>query len=117
MLKFLFATILSGLLFYTLGLFLPWWSSFVVGLCIGVLMQQNYLWSFLSVFTGVIAVALGYIFYVSIQNDHILAKRISLMIIKEESPVLLIIISSSISALTAGIASISGRSFYLFFKK
>lgn len=115
--KFLSATLLSGILFYTMGLFLPWWGSFVVGVIVGMLMHQNYFLSFLSVFTGVLLVGLGYIFYVSIQNDHILAKRISLMIIKEESPVLLIIISSLISALTAGISSITGRSLYLFFKK
>lgn len=115
--KFIFATLLSGLMYYAAGLFLPWWSSFVVGLLIGLLMQQNYLWSFLSAFTGVLAVGLGYIFFISIQNDHILAKRIALMIIKEESPVLLIFISSAISALAAGTSAITGRSLFLFFKK
>jgi hypothetical protein len=117
MLKFLSATFLSSLLFYSIGLFLPWWGSFVVGILVGLLIHQNYFLSFLSVFMGVFLVGLVYIFYISVQNDHILAKRISLMIIKEESPVLLIIISSLISALCAGISAITGRSFYLFFKK
>jgi hypothetical protein len=117
MLKFIFATLLSGLLYYSAGLFLPWWGAFVVGLLIGLLMQQNYLLSFLSAFAGVLAVGLAYIFYVSIQNDHILAKRIALMILKEESPVILILISSAISALAAGTSAITGRSLFLFFKK
>lgn len=117
MIKLSAATIISGLLYFSLGLFLPWWSSFIAGLLVGILMYQNYLASFLTTFIGVSLVACGYIFSVSLLNDHILAKRIALMILKKDSPELLIAVSGLISAVTAGTAAITGRSFMLFFKK
>ncbi|MFM1962528.1 MAG: hypothetical protein RLZZ172_1373 [Bacteroidota bacterium] len=117
MIKHLAATIISGLLYFALGLFLPWWCSFIAGLLVGILMYQSYLASFLTTFIGVCLISCGYIFTVSVLNDHILAKRIALLVLKQDSPELLIAVSGLISAFTAGTAAITGRSFMLFFKK
>jgi hypothetical protein len=117
MIKLSAATIISGLLYFALGLFLPWWSSFIAGLLVGLLMYQNYLASFLTAFIGVCLVACGYIFAVSSLNEHILAKRIALLILKQDSPELLIAVSGLISAVTAGTAAITGRSFMFLFKR
>lgn len=111
MIKFITATIISGILFYSLGLFLPWWGSFIAGFLVGLLLQQNYLSTFLSSFLGVGLVSCIYIFLISLANDHILANRIAILILKQESPELLVIVSGLISAITAGTSAISGKSF------
>ncbi|MEY2836418.1 MAG: hypothetical protein RLZZ557_2080 [Bacteroidota bacterium] len=115
--KFIISTLLSGMLYFSLGLFLPWWSAFVAGLLIGLFMQQSLAGSFFAVLAGVFITTICYTYFTSISNDHILANRISMMILKEESPLGLIAISAAISSLSAATAALSGRSLILLFKK
>jgi hypothetical protein len=53
------------------------------------------LWGFLS-------------FWISFQNDHILAHRVSLLIFKTDTPFLLIFATAFIGALVAGFAALTG---------
>ena len=100
-----------------MGLVLPWWSISLAGFISGVFFKQSKLFSFLSVF---IAVALFWglmAFFISISNNHILAHRISLLIIKKDNPYLLILITSLIGGLTAGISALTGQSLVILVKK
>ena len=115
--KFIVSIILSALMSYALGLFLPWWSVMAVGLLIGYFIPQKRLFSFLSVFIGVGLFWGLFAFFISTANEHILAKRISLLIIKKDAPILLVVLTGLIGGLTAGISAVTGRSVALLFKQ
>ena len=51
-------------------------------------------------------------FYISVNNDHILAHRVSLLLIKNDSPFLLILITGLIGGIVAGLASLTASYIY-----
>ena len=115
--KFIVSVLLSALLSYALGIFLPWWSIAIAGLSIGYFIPQKRFFSFLSVFLGVALFWGIFAFFISLNNEHILAKRVALLVVKKESPILLLVITALIGGLTAGISALTGRSLALVIKK
>lgn len=115
--KFFASIIISALLAYSFGLFLPWWSVALAGFLPGAFIPQKRIISFLSSFTGVFLFWGLFAFLISNANDHILAHRISLLVLKQDNPMLLIITTGLIGGLTAGISAFTGRSLVIVFKK
>lgn len=106
--KFLTALILSALLAVAACLYLPWWSiaivTFIVAVAIPLKPFKSFLAGFLALFTtwGLLA------WYISNNNEHLLAHKVSLLIIQTDSPYLLILITALIGGLVAGFAALSG---------
>jgi hypothetical protein len=106
--KFLIALILIILLSFTACLFLPWWTiaiaSFAVALTIPLKPGISFLAGFLALFIlwGTLTA------WISSNNDHILAHKISLLILKTDSPIMLILITALLGAMVAGFAALSG---------
>lgn len=115
--KFIVSVIASALLSYTFGLFLPWWSIMIAGLLVGFFIPQKRIFSFLSVFIGVALFWGLFAFFISTANEHILAKRVALLIIKKDAPMLLVLLTGVIGGLTSGISAVTGRSFALLLKQ
>ncbi|MBC7889488.1 MAG: hypothetical protein H7Z13_16545 [Ferruginibacter sp.] len=106
--KFIVSIALIALLSLAACLYLPWWTIAIVAFLVAALVPQNPASSF---FSGFIALFLlwGYLaWYLSSNNDHLLAHRISLLILKMDSPALLIVVTALIGALVAGFAALSG---------
>lgn len=115
--KFIVSLVASALLSYGFGLFLPWWSVVPAGLLVGYFIPQKRVLSFFSAFLGV-AIFWGlFAFYISHANEHILAKRVSELVIKRSSPNLLILLTAFIGGITAGISALTARSLALLFKQ
>jgi hypothetical protein len=115
--KFLASVTISAVLSYALGLFLPWWSVMIVGLLIGFFIPMKRIFSLISVFLGV-AVFWGlFAFYMSNANDHILATRVAVLVIKKNDPMLLVLTTALIGGFSAGIAAFTGRSLAILLKK
>ena len=105
--KFTISITLTILLSFCACLFLPWWSIAIVAFLVAALIPQTPLVSFI---TGFIALFLlwGILsFWISTNNDHILAHRVSLLIFKTDNPFLLIIVTALIGALIAGFAALT----------
>jgi|SRR5450755_2507237 hypothetical protein len=105
--KFIISIILTILLSFCACLFFPWWSIAIAAFLVAALIPQTPLVSFI---TGFIALFLlwGILsFWISTNNDHILAHRVSLLIFKTDNPFLLIIASAFIGALVAGFAALT----------
>lgn len=115
--KFIASTIITSLLAFSLGLFFPWWTVAVAGMLTGFFIPQGRFLSLFSSLLGVFLLWAGMAFFMSLSNDHILAKKISLMILKSSSPLLLIFVSALIGGLVAGVSAFSGRSLALLFQK
>lgn len=115
--KFLVSFILTGILAYTMGLFLPWWSVSIAGLLSGLSIPQKRLLALFSSFLAIFIFWSGIAMYISYANDHILARKISMLVLKKDAPILLILISGTIGGFVAGISAITGRSLVILFSK
>ena len=106
--KFFISLILTILLSFAACLFFPWWSIAIAAFVVAALIPQKPGKAF---FTGFIALFLlwgGLSFWISNNNDHILAHKVSQLILKMDNPVLLILATALIGALVAGFAALAG---------
>jgi len=90
------------------GLYFPWWMVAVVAFLVSIIIQQRHFVSFICGFISVFLLWGFLSFWISFQNDHILAHRVSLLIFKTDSPFLLIFATALIGALVAGFAALTG---------
>jgi hypothetical protein len=64
--------------------------------------------SFLTGFTALFLLWGILSFWISTKNDHILAHKVSMLMLKMDSPFLLIFATALIAALVGGLAALSG---------
>lgn len=115
--KFTVSVILSALVAFSLGLYLPWWTVAVSGFAVGMVIPQARLLAFLSSFMGVVLLWTVIAFLLSTANNHLLTHRIALLVLKKDNPNVLILLTGLLGGFTAGIAAFAGRSLVLIFKK
>lgn len=106
--KFAISILLVILLSAAACLFLPWWVIAVVAFIISVLIPQGPGRSFLTGFIALFILWGGLSWYLSAGNQHILANKISLLMLKSEGSFLLILVTGVIGALVAGFAALAG---------
>jgi hypothetical protein len=111
--KIIIAAILTILLAFAFGIYLPWWSLAIAAFIVYALVPVNPGWAFISAFLGAFLLWGGMAWVISTNNDHILAHRISQVILKKDDPVTLTLITALIGAIVAGLAALSGRLFRL----
>lgn len=106
--KFIISAILI-IFFSFLGcLYFPWWIIAIVAFLVSIIIQQRHLVSFICGFISLFLLWGFLSFWISMQNDNILAHRVSLLIFKTDSPFLLILVTALIGALVAGFAALTG---------
>lgn len=106
--KFIASLILMALLSFTACLYLPWWSIAVVCFIVSLLIRMRPGWAFLCGLLSLFILWGALIFWISSNNQHLLAHKLSQIIIKKDNPNLLIILSAVIGAIVGGTASLSG---------
>ncbi len=108
LMRFLVVMFLIALLSFALCLYLPWWSvafaGFLVAICIPVGAGRSFLAGFIAVFC--LWAAMG--FFISNANGHLLAHKVSLLILKADNPYMLMLVTGLIGGLVAGLGSLSG---------
>ncbi|SKA46161.1 hypothetical protein SAMN04488128_107205 [Chitinophaga eiseniae] len=92
---------------YLAGTVLPWWSVALVAFVVTLVLPLTSGKSFFSAFLSVFILWLVLAFYMDVRNDHLLANRMSEMILKVRSAPLLGVISALIGGLVAGFAASS----------
>lgn len=107
--------ILIVILSYLGGLFLPWWTVAIAAFLVAVIIPLPPFRSFMNGFIAVFLLWLALAFVADIRNDHILANRMSELILKVKSPILIAVVSAFIGGLVAGLGSLSGS--YLRYNK
>lgn len=115
--KFIVSFIATGLLAFAMGLVLPWWSISIAGFIPAFLIPQKRYFSFLSAFLAVFIFWGSFAAFISMNNDHILAHRISLLVLKKDDPNLLILLTASIGGLVSGVSAVTSRSLSILIKK
>ena len=106
--KFAASILLILLLSFLACLYFPWWSIALIAFVVSVLIPQKPGAAFFSGF-GALFLLWGILsFWISTNNDHILAHRVSILILKTDSPFLLILTTALIGALVGGLAALTG---------
>lgn len=106
--KFLVATILTALLAFISGLFLPWWGIAITSLLVAVIIHQKAGKAFLSGWLGVFILWAGLAWWIDSKNNHILSKKIASVLPLGGNYLLLILVTGFIGGLVAGLAAMSG---------
>ena len=106
--KFFISLILTALLAFAFCLFLPWWSIAIAAFIVAALIPQKPGKAFYTAFIALLLLWGGLSFWMSNNNHHVLAHKISQLILKLDNPMLLILITALIGALVAGFAALAG---------
>lgn len=106
--KFVAASILTALLAFVASLYLPWWSIAIAAFIVAALIHQKPWKAMLSGALGLFLLWALLSWWIDIKNQGILSARISELLPLGGSSFLLILVTSFIGALVAGMAALSG---------
>lgn len=106
--KFIISLLLIALLSVAACLYLPWWSIAIVSFMVAALIPQHPGKAFLTGFIALLLLWGSLSWCISSNNNHLLAHKVSIIILKTDSPYLLITATALIGALVAGFAALSG---------
>lgn len=106
--KFLIAFIVTAFLAFALCLFLPWWSIAIAAFIVAALIPQKPGKAFLTAFAALFVLWGGLSLWMSNNNDHVLAHKVSLLILKMDNPILLVLATGLIAGLVGGFAALAG---------
>ncbi len=106
--KFFVSIVLIALLSMAACLYLPWWSIAIVAFAVAAIIPQKPFLSFLSGFIALFLLWGGLSFFISSNNGHLMAKKISILLLQSDSPFTLVLATAFIGALVGGLAALSG---------
>lgn len=105
--RFIISILLIAILSFAACLFFPWWSIAIVAFIVTALIPQRSATSFFSGFISLLLLWGGLSFWLSFNNEHILAQKVSLLILKINNPYLLILFTALIGAIVGGFAALT----------
>lgn len=106
--KWIISVLLIAVFSFALCLYLPWWSIAIASFLVTFLMALKPGKSFLAGFLALFILWGGYSLMMSNANDHILAGKITPLILNSDQPMLIILVTAFIGAVVGGFAAISG---------
>ncbi|MBK7560759.1 MAG: hypothetical protein IPP43_08485 [Chitinophagaceae bacterium] len=106
--KFLVAILLTALLAFISGLFLPWWGMALTSLGVAVLVHQKAGKAFLAGLLGVFLLWAGLAWWIDMKNNGVLSKKIATVLPLGGNSLVLILVTGIIGGLVAGMAAMSG---------
>lgn len=106
--KLIVALLLTAMLAFIGGLYLPWWSLAIASFLVAVMIHQRAGKAFVSGFMGVFLLWAGLAWWIDMSNNSILSKKIASILPLGGNVVLLILTSAFVGGLVAGFAAMSG---------
>src|SRR5277367_5494153 len=106
--KYILSIVVTGLLAFVAGLYLPWWGIAIAAFLVSAAVPQKPAFSFLSGFLGVFLLWEILAWWIDNKNNGILSQRVAGIMKLGNSSVLLIVITSVLGALVAGFAALAG---------
>ena len=107
MLKYFLSILLTALLAFVSGLYLPWWGIAIAAFIVSALIPQKPFYAFLSGFIGVFLLWEILAWWIDSKNNGILSQKIAQVLPLGGSTILLILITSLIGATVAGLAALT----------
>lgn len=113
--RFLTAIIVMMVLGFATCIVFPWWSIALVGFITILAIPLRPLQSFFSGFIALFVLWFLLCWWISSSNNHILAQRVSLLILNISSPFLLILFTAFIGGVVTGLGALTA-SFVSYYK-
>src|SRR5687768_5843954 len=105
--RFLIIILLIAFLSFIACMYLPWWSITVVAFIVISVIPVSPGKSFMAGFISVFLLWAVMTFWISLNNDHLLAGKVSTVILKISNAYLLIFITALIGGIVGGLAALS----------
>ena len=106
--KILVTVLLISLLSAIVEMFLPWWSVALVAFAISFFAGQKPSVAFITGFVAVFTLWVGYAYFVSSNNNHLLAHKVALLLPMHGKVWALLIVTGLLGGLVSGFAALSG---------
>ena len=106
--KFLLIVFFIALLAFVGGIYFPWWTIAVAAFLVNALWRQRPFYAFIAGFLAVFLLWGILAYVISVRNEHLLAHKISLLIIKADQPLMLVLLTALIGGVVAGFAALTG---------
>lgn len=106
--RFFISLLLMMLLSFSVCLYFPWWTIAIVSFVVSFIFPTRYGFAFLKGFLALFILWFGICFWLSFKNSHILAEKVSVLILNMSSPFLLVLLTALIGGLVGGLAALSG---------
>lgn len=106
--KFVVSVLLTALLSFISGLYLPWWGFALVSFGLSALIAQKPGWSFLSGFLALFLLWGALAWTTDSRNNGILSHKIAQIFPLQGSSFLLIVVTALVGGLVSGVAALSG---------
>jgi hypothetical protein len=106
--KFIVSILLTALLSFISGLFLPWWGIAIVALLVGILIHQSPGRAFLAGLIGVFLLWAGLAWWIDMKNNGVLSEKLASVLPLGGNGMLLILVTGVIGGLVAGFGALSG---------
>lgn len=107
--KFIVTLILTALLSFICGIYIPyWWFFAVVAFVVAILVHQRAGKAFLAAFLALLLLWGGLAWWIDLKNESILSSKVASILPLGGSGVSLILITAFLGALVAGLAAMSG---------
>ena len=108
--RFILSLLLTAVLAFLAGIFLPWWSIALIAFLVALLIPQSLLAGFFSGFLGIFILWALLALWIDIKNQGILSGRIAALLHLSDSSILLILVTALTGALVGGFAAMAGSS-------
>lgn len=108
MMKLIVSLLLMAALSFAGCLYMPWWSIAPACFLVALLIPQKPALAFLCGFLALFLLWGGLAYWISASNEHILAHKISLLVLKKDNPNMLMLMTALIGAVVGGFAALSG---------
>jgi hypothetical protein len=108
MLKYTLSIVVTALLAFVSGIYMPWWGIAIAAFLVSAAIPQKPAFSFLSGFLGVFLLWEVLAWWIDNKNNGILSQKVASLFKLGNSSVLLIVITSILGALVAGFAALAG---------
>ncbi|ATL48423.1 hypothetical protein COR50_15335 [Chitinophaga caeni] len=100
--RFIVALILTAAAAYGLGLFLDWWAIAIAAFLIGLLIPQKAGTAFICGFLSIALLWFSLAFIIDLYNDHIMANRISQLLLQRYAPKTIVVITALLGGIVGG---------------
>jgi hypothetical protein len=106
--KFIVSLLLTALLSFVSGLYLPWWGIAIAAFLVAVVIPLKSGISFVAGFAGVFLLWGGLAWWIDSANNSILSQKIAQVLPLGGSVIALILVTAFVGALVAGFAALAG---------
>lgn len=106
--KFVTASILTAVLSFVSGLFLPWWGIALAALLVAAMVHQKAWKAFLSGFLGVFLLWAGLAWWIDMRNNSVLSQKVAVILPLGGNSIAIILVTGFIGGLVGGFAAMTG---------